>query len=157
MIDSLKKIEASSYTKLKDAVALITILVAGADGKIDLKEAEWAEKLTDIRSYASRPFLKTFYKEVGVDYVQRFQYYIDILPVGIEARKQAISERLAELNDILPLLGEKNAALLYHDLVTFAAHVAKTSGGFLGFMTVSKAEEDVMSLSMINKFEYSEK
>lgn len=153
MTEKLKKSDNTSYTKLKDAVALITILVAGADGKIDLKESDWAEKLTEVRSYSTKSELKAFYKDVGLDYHQRFEYFIDTLPGGLDARNKEISDKLTELNDILPKLGKKTAALMYEDYISFASHVAKTSGGFLGFMTVSRAEEKVMKLEMINKFE----
>lgn len=154
MLDNIKKDDFRSYTKLKDAIALITILVAGSDGKIDLKEADWAAKLTEVRSYSANSKLKSFYKDIGLDYQEKFDFYIDTLPVGLDARNNEISEKLSELNEILSGLGEECAAILYDDYLSFAKHVAKTSGGFLGFMTISRAEEKVMSLDMINKFEF---
>jgi len=153
---SYKKLDESSQAKLKDAIALITILVAGADGNIDLKEADWAGKLTEIRSYSIKKDLNTFYQEVGEDYQERFDYFIQTLPVGLEARNADISRKLSELNGILSKLDNKFASLLYDDMLSFASHVAKKTGGFLGFLTVSRAEEKVMGLSMIDRIEYIE-
>ncbi len=152
MLKKLENLDKDSYDKLKDAVVLITILVAGADGKIDFNESNWSNKLMEIRAFNSHRELVDFYKEVGKSYQERFDYYVETLPVGVEARNQEIADKLEALNDILPKLGKKHAKMMYNDLLSFANHVAKTSGGFLGFMTVSRAEEKVMGLDMINKF-----
>ena len=52
MIDRFKILNEDEFLSLKDAVSLIAVLVAGADGKIDDDEKEWSEKITDIRSYS---------------------------------------------------------------------------------------------------------
>ena len=49
-----------------DAVPLVTILIAGADGRIDTQELEWSKKLTEIRSYAhDDPNIDEYYTLVG--------------------------------------------------------------------------------------------
>ena len=44
MIEKFEQLSENEFAKLKAAVAEITILIAGADGKIDKDEAAWAKK-----------------------------------------------------------------------------------------------------------------
>jgi hypothetical protein len=74
---------------------------------------------------------------------------IQSLPKDTEARNAAISEQLAALNPLLAKLDQHDGHLLYHSFLTFAEHVAKSSGGFLRIGAISKAEAKLMGLSMI--------
>ncbi|MEP6795249.1 MAG: hypothetical protein ABJB16_13045, partial [Saprospiraceae bacterium] len=64
MDQDLDLLSKEELTQLEDAFAYITILIAGADGKIDEKEITWAEKIAHIRTYAGDERLKTFHEEV---------------------------------------------------------------------------------------------
>ncbi|MEL6989205.1 MAG: hypothetical protein AAGK97_15440, partial [Bacteroidota bacterium] len=140
--------------KLKEAIPLITILVAGADGKIDTKEREWAEKVTSIRTYKTEPFLLDFYKEVGTDFTEKLDDWIENLPNHIGERNGVISERLSAINPILKILPLQEAAAIYSDLISFAKHVAKASGGFFGFFSIGPEEGKVIGLPMLDEYIY---
>ena len=45
MTEYFKVLSDSEFEQLKDAIALITVYIAGADGKISDTETQWAEKV----------------------------------------------------------------------------------------------------------------
>lgn len=154
MIEQLKGISPEDYEKLKSAVSLITVLIAGADGKIDRKEKEWAEKVTSIRSYSLPDGLKEFYLEVGEDFQERLDKYIDQYAGDVETRNKSIAKILSELNAIFPKIKDREVAVaLYESLVSFARHVARASGGFLSWGSINVHEKRLMSLEMIDPVE----
>lgn len=149
MTEYFNSIEEKSYQKLKDAVALITVLISGADGDFDSEELSWAEKVTKIRSYKMSEDLIGFYQEVGKDFHEKLEAAIEAFPKDVHTRTHLISERLEMLNPILAKLDPKVAYHLYKSYLSFAEHVAKASGGFLGFFSVSSDESDLMKLPML--------
>jgi hypothetical protein len=156
MIDRFKDIKEEEFTQLKDALALITVLIAGADGEINQHEKEWGSKITDIRSYSGPAVLQEFYEQVGIDYEDRVEYFINKYNIPVKERQEKIGEELAKLNDILQQLPQDLAAHLYKSYKSFASHVAKSDGGFLGFFSVSEAEKTAMSLSTITPVDFPE-
>ncbi len=156
MIAGFSGISDNQFETLKEAIAWITALIAGADGAIDTKETEWAKKLADIRSYANPNDLTPFYEEVGKDFSVQLDKLIEHLPESKEARMSLLERKIAQLNDILPLLPNATGAALYASYVSFANHVAKASGGFLGFFSVSSEESKLIELPMLDKIELEE-
>ena len=150
MIEGFDRVSEEQFVILKDAIAWITILIAGADGDIAKEETAWAEKLTKIRSYANPNSLTPFYKEVGVDFQDRLHNILDALPIGKKKREEILTANLTQVNDAIKLLDSELASELYKSYLSFAKHVAKQSGGFLGFFNIDKDEETLMDLSMIN-------
>ncbi|MBK9254163.1 MAG: hypothetical protein IPM42_01610 [Saprospiraceae bacterium] len=150
MTEQLNNLPESNYDKLKDAIILITVLIAGADGKIEVEELEWAEKVTHIRGYKMEEELKDFYNEVSVGFAQKIKDYIRDLPQNVEERSQILSEKLAEINPILAKLDSELGATFYKSYVSFAKHVAKSSGGILGFFSIAKEEAKWIGLPMIH-------
>ena len=61
-----------------------------------------------------------------------------------------ISDKLAKLNKILASLDNATAYALYKSFITFAEHIAKASGGFLRFGSISSQEKKWISLPMLN-------
>lgn len=146
---NFENISPSEFDSLKNALLEITVLIAGADGRIDASEIDWAEKLTEIRGYAHKEDLREFYDEVHIDFQAKLQQLIADLPADAETRNNQISASLSQLNAILAKLDNKFAFELYTSLVSFAKHVAQSSGGFMRFMSISKAEEQWINLPML--------
>ncbi len=146
----------SEYQKLKDAIALITVLITGADGQVRQNELDWAAKVTKIRSYNMSEDLKAFYKEVGIHYSAQLDQYFESFPGSIEERTRLISERLAQLNPILAKLHPRVGARLYKSFLSFAKHVAKASGGFLGFFNINKEEAKLIGLPMLKPIHFAD-
>lgn len=150
MLDQFNSLTEEEFEKLKDAVPLITVLIAGADGNIQSDQLEWANKVTKIRSYNMKDEIKSFYLEVGKTFEQRLQYYIDAFPTNVADRTKLISDRLSYLNDILAKLEPEIGVKFYKSFISFAQHVAKASGGFLGFFSINKEEAKLIGLPMIH-------
>lgn len=149
MTEYFKVLNDSEFDKLKDAIALITVYIAGADGNIDEDELKWAEKITSIRGYSTPDGLKGFYEEVGLDFQERVEKYVASLD-ELEVRNKTVEQKLESLNPILEKLNPKLGAALYESYRSFAKHVAKASGGFLGFFSIGPAEKAVLDLKMIH-------
>lgn len=155
MTEYFKVLSEAEKDKLKDAISLITVYIAGADGKIDEDELKWAEKITTIRGYSNPESLKEFYDEVGVDFQKRVDNYLKNLDT-LEVRNKEAAQKLEALNPILAKLNPKLGALLYSSYVSFAKHVAKASGGFLGFFSIGPEEAALLDLEMITPIIWEE-
>ena len=149
MTEKFKVLSEAEFDKLKDAISLITVYIAGADGEIETEELKWAEKITSIRSYFADNDLKKFYAEVGIDFKERVIKYAKTLD-QLEVRNQTVEQKLAELNPIMAKLKPRVGAALYKSYISLANHVAKASGGFLGFFSISAEEKAILDLKMIN-------
>jgi hypothetical protein len=134
---------------LKDAHAYITVLIAGADGKIDAQELAWAEKIAQIRTFAGDERLKDFHDEVNQEIAGRIRQIIEDLPSDPDARNILISERLVLVNPILAQLDPSIGSYLYKGFVSFAGRIAKASGGILSFFSIGPEEKKWMGLPML--------
>lgn len=139
---------------LFDAIPLITILVAGADGDIDEAESEWAEKLAHIRTFDDESeAVHDYYNHVDGMVESRISSYLRMLSKDPKVRIQEVSAELSKLNDVLPKLDTFYAAQLYQSFLSFAKHIARASGGVLRFLTIGPKEDKVMDLPMIRPVE----
>ena len=143
------------YDLLKDAVPLITILIAGADGNIDSDERTWAEKVTNIRSYSLPEEYRAYYMEIGQNFGSHIDELVADLPSDVVDRQMEITRRMSPLNEILGKLENKVAAAIYDEWRSFAKHVARASGGFLKFWSISKEEKKWIVLPMLQQFEWN--
>lgn len=146
------KLTEAEKQQMLDAIPLITILVAGADGEMDDNELEWAEKLTEVRSYDYHSQLNEYFKIVGDHFLDHLEELNKTLPKDTDARTAAVSARLALLNPILHKMDDFDAAIYYKNFLSFAEHVAKASGGILRFMTIGPKEYEVIGLPMLDVF-----
>jgi len=156
MLGEFKALDEREYEILKDAACWVTVLVAGADGEIEKKELDWANKITGIRTYSGPKTLQEFYKEVDDNFTEKVIQCISFLPEDTEKRNQELSEKLSQLNEILPKLPSKLGFQLYNSYTKLAEQVAKASGGVMGFFSVSGEEKQAMELHMLNPIEYNE-
>lgn len=155
MIPEFKGINEEEFNQLREAIALITILIAGADGTIQKEETDWAKKVTEVRSYSLPAGLKEFYMAVGKDFSEVLDRNIDEYNKDVELGRNNISQRLADLNPILAKMESKKiASRLYKSYLSFAKHVAQSTGGILGFFAVGSAEKKLISLPMLDKITY---
>lgn len=152
MLEVFEGLSAEDRQMMYDAVPLVTVLIAGADGEIDENEKEWAEKLTHIRSFQEKGMIQEFYENLNPVFDAKLDAFIKQYAGEVEARNAAISAELSKLNKILPNLNYNFAQAYVEGLRSFAKHVAKASGGFLGMMAVSDEEDELIGLPMIKKF-----
>ncbi len=149
-------ISEEEKTTLRKAISWITLLIASADGTIEEEELAWAEKITKIRGYNNPEKLSDFYDAVGKDFAATIDAETKALPEGKEAMKTHLSTKLEGINQILAKLENREAYIYYKSFVTFAEHVAKSTGGFLRFFSIGPEEKKLMELPMLTKIEYIE-
>ena len=141
------------HQKLIDAIPLITLLIGSADGKMDDKEKAWAQRVTKFRSYTYSSELRHYYQVVNDEFEDRLRSLADELPEDFEEAITLLKSRLGEADQPLQKLPGDEAYLLYHDFLSFAKHVAKSSGGVLYMANVSPAEKKLLDLDMLTPIE----
>lgn len=132
-----------------EAIPLITVLVAGADGNIDERERHWSKKLANIRSWDRNNRLKAYYEQVDQHLARRVAELEQSLPSDIGAREAEISRRLEPLNDILSKMEQPFPYLYYRSFCTYAKSIAEASGGFIRYFTVGPEQDRVIDLPML--------
>ena len=150
MIPQFKNLNEDEKTALLDTPALIAVLIAGADNKIDEKEINYSEKLTHFRASDMESPLHLYYAEVDKYIADAIAQQVKTLPKDLIERQNIISEELANLNEILPKLDKSFAIELYKSYLSFAKSVAKSSGGLWGYASITPEEERLLGLSRIN-------
>lgn len=156
MLNAIENLSQEEQALMFEALPLVTVLIAGADGKIDASETNWAKKLTDIRSYANEPELNSFYEKANKDFAGKLSYLIKEIPAESKEGTQMIADKLAGLNPILAKLPQRLAAKFYISLTSFAKHIARADGGFFKMWSVSKEEEALIGLPMLTPIEMPE-
>jgi hypothetical protein len=155
MDKDLSMLSNEEVQQLKDAHAYITILISGADGKIDKREIVGAEKIVKIRSYAGDERLHGFHEEVNQEFHEKVEQLIAELPTEVKQRSAVISEKLTLLNPILASLDPAIGSYLYKSYLSFAKRVAKSAGGILSFFAIGPEEKKWMALTMLTAIAYN--
>ena len=149
MLDNLKHLSEDEQQELFDAIPVITLLIAGADGNIEDEELAWSEKITTIRGYSGSESLQPFYDKVGEDYSERLDRWKAVVSKDTAERNADLSARISKLNPILAKLDPELGAEFYKSFTSFAKHVAKATGGIFGIGSISKEEAALIDLPML--------
>lgn len=146
-----EQLSAEEFERLVLAIPQVAVMVGGADGDFDESEKAWTSKLVSIRGYNSPDELEPLY-DAAANYVgDNLHAFYTSYPEETEARIAHLEKELSQLNPILSKLDPHSARLVYGSLRSLAWHVARTSGGFLRFGSISKVEEKWVSLPMLVK------
>lgn len=154
MIPIFENLNKKEIDLLLNAPVMVTILVAGADNFIDTDEQEGAIKMTKYRQFTEDKILHDYYSEVYKNFeknLKKFVEYINSFPSDAKDRNPYISNELSKLNELMPKLDKKFAYCFYESLKSFAKHIAESSGGILGYGSISSEEKEWVELKMINK------
>ncbi len=149
MIQEFNSLSSEETDLMFKAPFLITILIAGADDKIDNQEMKQAVAIAKLKQKRARRELVDYYNQVGQDFEDKLKIFIHDLPKDTEERREEISKELAQLNDIFPKLDNKFAVNFYESMKDLAIKIAESSGGVFGFMSVGYEESKVVDLKMI--------
>ena len=153
MIPHYTDLQEEDLSLLLDAIPLITVYVAGADGEIKEGEVSWAEKLTKISQFDYSTAMTQYYEMVDERFMERITAIRKDLPGDVEARKEAIEASLSKLNSVLSKMETHTANKFIKSFRTFAKHVARSSGGFFGFGAISEEEARLIKLDMFTPIE----
>ena len=149
MIKEFEKLTSAEIELMHKAPVLVSILIAGADGKIDNKEVNRAMSLTEAKQKRTRSSLMAFYTEVGTDFEDKIRIVIQSLPSKVDKRTAEISTLLSQLEGILKKLNNQIAKEFYNSLREIATEIAESSGGLLGMKTIGDEEALLVNLPMI--------
>lgn len=144
-----ENISQEELQTLENAVSQIALLIAISDGDINDEETDWATKLVHIRTYSGSGTLHSFYEEVEANFNIKLADLMKNMPKDTEAHKTVLFEKIAQVNPVLAKLDPETAYELYKSYLTLAKSIAKSSGGILGFWSISKEEQKLIDLPMI--------
>ncbi|MEP7146147.1 MAG: hypothetical protein ABI792_03970 [bacterium] len=149
MIFEFKNINQDECITMVMAPALITLLIAGAEGDIDQKEIDWGAKIAHFRAN-EQSILQNYYQEVDKNFNGTLKELIEKMPKDIKEMKDKIIHELSRINDTLPKLDPAFAKEFYKSLLSLAKHVAQASGGIWGYGSISPGEKKLIDLEFIN-------
>lgn len=150
MINEFEDLREDEVRLLLKAPAYVSVLIGGADGKIDNKEYAEAVETLQIKQSKGREQLLEYYNEVGKTFKEDFDSLIEELPEDVEERTRVISSELRKLNLIFPKIDKAFSVKLYASLKELAQRIAEASGGVLGYLSVSFEESQLVDLKMIH-------
>jgi len=130
--------------------ALVSVLIGVADGDMDSNEESRAKRAVHFRQSIGDPLLFDYFAQVEKQLDRDLAVYEDISRnIPSEDRVSYISDEIAQINDVLPLLDEKLATAIVKNLRSLAMGIATTSGGIIG-VGAGYTESDLAQLTMIN-------
>ena len=127
----------------------VSVLIAGADGKIDDNEIKKAVSLAGLKKKKARKDLLEYYSHVYMDFEDKIKVTIANLPIGSKERENILIEDIKKANDVFEKIDNKFATKLYASLKDMAIHIAEASGGIFGYMSVGYEESRLIDLKMI--------
>ncbi|MCB0728426.1 MAG: hypothetical protein KDD00_13250 [Ignavibacteriae bacterium] len=149
MISEFKNLTEEESSLMLMAPALVTLLIAGAEGKVDQKETDWATKITHMRA-GNHTILQDYFQEVDQNFTDILNELIIAMPENTDERAEKINSELSKLNNILPKLDKKFAVEFYKSLLSLSTQVAQASGGVFGYGSISPEEKKFLDLDAIN-------
>ncbi len=127
----------------------VSILIAGADNKIDKSEIKRAIKIVKEIQKKEKSFLVDYYTRVAEKFEVNLKGYVTLLPKSSNDRSNFLLQKLERVNYFFSKLEKDIAYQLYLSFRDFANKVAHASGGFFGLLSVSFAESKYIDLKMI--------
>ena len=127
----------------------VSILIAGADNKIDRTEINKAIKIAKEKQEKESTILVDYYRKVAKKFEVNLKGYITLMPKNEDQRMRFLLEKLERVNYFFTKLEKDIAYQLYLSFRDFANKVAHASGGIFGLLSVSYAESKYIDLKMI--------
>ncbi len=144
---ALKTLSDAERERLLDVPIYITLYVGVADGTLDHEEVEWGEHIAEFRAQQEDALLARYWSDVDARFRKRFYQLRSELgvepdrPVDASSVMPQIEDRLRAVPPLYEKLPEGFAFELYESWRSYARHIARASGGILGFGAVTGEEE----------------
>lgn len=148
MIREFNKLEPHEAEFLFKVPALVCLLIAGADGKIDRKEIREAIAIAG-KNKELKGVLFEYFQVVFDDFEDKLKILMQSYPYEAAQRNPILIEELSAINSLLPRLSKEFSVPFYHMLLDLAKKIASSSGGWLGIKSVGEQEAKYMGLPMI--------
>ena len=120
---TFEKLTKEQKALLLKAPALVSILAAGTDHKMDNREKADAIEMSHLRTFTSDPLLRPYYREVEKVFKSELEKLIGLhIPLN-EFSKIAIKDEIEEINKLLGKMDREFAKTLKKSLNSYAKHV----------------------------------
>ncbi|MDQ3020624.1 MAG: hypothetical protein M3R36_08650 [Bacteroidota bacterium] len=150
MIPEFKNLSEQEINLMLMTPALVTVLIAGAEGDIDKKEVDWGTKIAHFR--ANQPsLLQSYYQEVDKNFNSTLKEIIDAMPKDVTERSSKINLELSKLNHVFKKLDANYAKEFYKSMLSLSKQVAQASGGVWGYGSISPEEQRHLNLEAIHQ------
>lgn len=149
MLYQLENLNASEKELVLNAPALVTLLIAGADDKIEEEEIRRSLQLVHVKSYAEAVDIKEIYQTLNEDFEVRLSNLIDNSPRNLVEREAYLIEELTKLNRVYSKLDQTFALKFHASLQSFASYIAMAAGGIFGIESISEREGKFVKLPMV--------
>lgn len=147
---SLKNLTEDEIEELYLIPIWVSILIAGADDKIDKSEFRKAVHVANKKQKKENNLIKDYYKQVAAKFEVNLKGYMALMPKNKEQRVNFLIEKLDRVNYFFSKMEKDFSYLLYLSFRDFAKKVAHASGGIFGLLSVSSAESKYIDLKMID-------
>lgn len=153
MLNNLTQLSKEERDLLIVAPSLVAALIGGADGEFSDDEIERAAELIHIKTFSEKhEHVREIYELLAHENTEADLINLMLsLPKSTQERNNYLSNRLAQLNDILPKLRYSFSLRFYKSLRQIAHLVATVDGGFWGVGAIHHEEEKFIKLPMINE------
>ena len=151
MVRELSKLTSAEQELVYKAPFLVSILIAGADGKIDRTEIREAIRFAEHSVVSSDLSLRQLMHEIATDFEDKLRVLLQHYPRESASRNPMLVEDLSQLNAVWSKLETKYAIDFYDLLINIARHIAESSGGLMGIRSVGSEEARYINLSMLQK------
>ncbi len=151
MIHPLRRLNDEEREQLFHVPSLITVLIAGADDNIQREEITWAAAVVNYRTLTGDELLYTYYDEVNASFDAGVELILEKCPKGLNERTLYLKREIAQINPVLKKLDQVYRNALIASWKSLAKQVARATGGFLGVGAISKQEEELLGLEMIEQ------
>ncbi len=149
MISALKHLTSTEKELVYKAPILVSILIAGADGKIDRKEIEGAIRLAEKNTSSGGSEVSVLYQEIAQDFEDKLKVLEQHYPYDAAQRNPLLVAELAQLNFLWPMVSSAFAREFYQTLLDISHQIARSSGGMLGYNSVGSEEAQYVELTMV--------
>ena len=128
----------------------VSILIAGADNKIDKSEIKKAINIVNIKKQKANKLIVDYYKMVAKKFEINLKGFVALMPEDKEQRINFLLNKLDRVNYYFSKLDIDFSHQLYLSFRDIANKVAHASGGFFGLHSVSDEESKYIDLKMID-------
>lgn len=149
MLKSISELSESEVEELYLVPIWVSILIAGADHKIDRTEISKAIKIAQEKQINGDKLIIDYYKNVAQKFEVNLKGFIALMPEDDQKREGFLIQKLERVNYFFSKLEKDLAYQLYLSFRDFAYKIAHASGGIFGLLSVSFAESNFIDLKMI--------
>lgn len=150
MIPEFDQLTAEEVSVMTKAPVWVSLLIAGADKKIDGKELDKAVAISKMKQSRAREALLEYYQHIGPGFEKELRTTAANLSANNkEDSFKEIETQLARLNEVLPKVDESFARALVASLKDIARKIAEASGGIFGYGSIGYEESKLVNLPMI--------